>query len=94
MTKNVITQMKKHSGTSPDLQLKIISLTKQKTRPEMDYDWIAKNSTKNAPKMPQVNKKKPLARKRIFVHTPLPHSTRKFLKNHSAKALIFYSTFC
>ena len=34
---------KKHSRTSPDVQFKEFSLTKQKTRPRTDYEWIAKN---------------------------------------------------
>ena len=32
---------KKHSRTSPDVQFKELSLTKQKTRPRTDYEWIA-----------------------------------------------------
>ena len=31
-------RIKKHSRTSPDVQFKEISLTKQKTRPRMDYE--------------------------------------------------------
>ena len=31
---------KKHSRTNPDLQFKKFLLTKQKTRPRMDYEWI------------------------------------------------------
>ena len=31
---------KKHSRTSPDVQFKEFSLTKQKTRPRTDYEWI------------------------------------------------------
>ena len=32
----------KHSRTSPDVQFKEFSLTKQKTRPREDYEWIGK----------------------------------------------------
>ena len=35
-------QSKKHSRTSPDTQFKEFSLTKQKTRPRTDYEWIGK----------------------------------------------------
>ena len=35
-------ELKKHSRTSPDLQIKEFPLTKQKTRPRTDYEWIAK----------------------------------------------------
>ena len=35
-------ETKKHSRTSPDVQFKEFSLTKQKTRPRMDYEWIGK----------------------------------------------------
>ena len=32
------TKLKKHSRTSPDVQFKEFSLTKQKTRPRTDYE--------------------------------------------------------
>ena len=32
----------KNSRTSPDQQFKEFSLTKQKTRPRLDYEWIRK----------------------------------------------------
>ena len=35
-------KIKKHSRTSPDVQIKKFSLTKQKTRPGMNYEWIGK----------------------------------------------------
>ena len=35
-------EVKKHSRTSPDVQFKEFSLTKQKTRPRTDYEWIGK----------------------------------------------------
>ena len=35
-------QMNKHSRTSPDVQFKEFLLTKQKTRPRTDYEWIGK----------------------------------------------------
>ena len=35
-------EVKKRSTTSPDVQFKEILLTKQKTRPRTDYDWIGK----------------------------------------------------
>ena len=34
--------LKRHSRTSPDVQFKEISLTKQKTRPRTDNEWIGK----------------------------------------------------
>ena len=34
--------IKKHSRTSPDIHFKEYSLTKQKTRPTQDNDWIRK----------------------------------------------------
>ena len=37
-----IRRNKKHSRTSPDVQFKKFSLTKQKTRPRTDYEWIGK----------------------------------------------------
>ena len=33
---------KKHSRTSPGVQFKEFSMTKQKTRPRRDYEWIGK----------------------------------------------------
>ena len=36
-------EVKKHSRTSPDTQFKEFSLTKQKTRPRTDYEWIGEN---------------------------------------------------
>ena len=35
-------EVKKHSRTSPDVQFKEFSLTKQKPRPRTDYKWIGK----------------------------------------------------
>ena len=35
-------ETKKHSRTSPDVQFKELSLTKHKTRPRTDYEWIGK----------------------------------------------------
>ena len=35
-------EVKKHNRTSPDVQFKEISLTKQKTRSRTDYEWIGK----------------------------------------------------
>ena len=44
-------EVKKHSRTSPDAQFKEFSLTKQKTRPKTDYEWIGKTIyKKNRPK--------------------------------------------
>ena len=40
--KSVRRRNKKHSRTSPDVQFKEFSLTKQKTRPRTDYEWIGK----------------------------------------------------
>ena len=39
---------KKHSRTSPDVQFKEFSLTKQKTRPRTDYEWIGKTIYKKS----------------------------------------------
>ena len=44
--KNLLDEVKKHSRTSPDVQFKEFSLTKQKTRPRMDYEWIGKTISK------------------------------------------------
>ena len=35
-------EVKKHSRTSPDVQFKEFSFTKQKTRPRKDYERIGK----------------------------------------------------
>ena len=35
-------EVKKHSRTTPDVQFKEFSLTKQKTIPRTDYEWIGK----------------------------------------------------
>ena len=100
-------EVKKHSRTSPDVQFKEFSLTKQKTRPRMDYEWIGKNHLEKNPiqkiektvkiklKLPHVNKK-PLARKRIFVQTPFSHSTLNLeRKNFTPQNhLLFRSTSC
>ena len=86
-------EIKKHSRTSPDVQFKEFSLTKQKTRPRTDYEWIGKANEKSDPinrktvkikvKLPHV--KKPLARKRIFVQTPFSHSTLKLERKISRR---------
>ena len=39
-------EIQKHSRTSPDVQFKEFSLTKPKTRPRTDKEWIAKTSLK------------------------------------------------
>ena len=41
-TKNVIKMKSEFKKTIPDLQFEEFSLTKQKTRPSMDYHWIGK----------------------------------------------------
>ena len=73
--KNIDDEIKKHSRTSPDVQLKEFSWTKQKTRPRTDYELTRKNkSDKNLKKnninvkLPRVNKK-PLARNANLVQT-------------------------
>ena len=35
-------EVKKHSRTSPDVQFKEFSLTKQKSRPRTDFEWVKK----------------------------------------------------
>ena len=42
LNKNLDDEIKKHSRTSPDVQFKEFSLTKQKTRPRTDYELIEK----------------------------------------------------
>ena len=37
-------EVKTHSRTSPDVQLKEFSQTKQKTRPKTDYEWIGETT--------------------------------------------------
>ena len=37
-----VKRIKKHSRTSPDVQFKKFSLSKQKARPRTDYEWIGK----------------------------------------------------
>ena len=100
-------EVKKHSRRSPDVQFKEFSLTKQKTRPRTDYEWIGKTIWKKNPiqkiektvkikvKLPHVNKK-PQARKRIFVQTLFSHSTlnleqKKFTPQNHS---LFRSTSC
>ena len=75
-------------------------MTKQKTRPRTDYEWIGNTIKKKNPiqkiektvkikvKLPHVNKKS-LAKKRIFVQKPFSYSTLKLerKKNHAAKPL-------
>ena len=34
----------KNSRTSPDIQFQELSLTKEKTRPRVDYEWIEKTT--------------------------------------------------
>ena len=99
-TKSCDEKLLKHSRTSPGVQFKEFSLTKQKTRPRRVYEWIRKTkileknsiqkNEKNKVKLPHVNKK-PLARKRIFVQTPFSHSTLNLerKKIHAAKPLAF-----
>ena len=71
---------KKHSRTSPDVQFKEFSLTKQKLDLEQTINGLGKTfrkesdpkiekRVKNKVKLPHVNKKS-LARKLIFVQTP------------------------
>ena len=40
--------LKKNSRTSPDVQFKEFSLTKPKTRPKTDYEWIGKTIYKKS----------------------------------------------
>ena len=40
---------RKQSSTSPDPKLKELCLTKQISRPRMDYEWIGKNYLQNNP---------------------------------------------
>ena len=44
--KNRDDEIKTHSRTSPDVQFKELSLTKQKTRPRTHYEWIGKTIQK------------------------------------------------
>ena len=39
-------EVKKHSRTSPEVQFKEFSMTKQKTRPRTDYELIGKTISK------------------------------------------------
>ena len=77
-------EVKKHSRTSPEVQFKEFSLT-EKLDLKRTMNGLEKPLEKNPiqkiektvkikVKLPHVNKK-PLARKRIFVQTPFPHST-------------------
>ena len=75
-----IATTKKHSRTSPDVQFKEFSLTRQTIRPRTDYERIGKTVSKKISKkylkkkqkinvkLPHVNKK-PLARNRNLVQT-------------------------
>ena len=75
-----VKRIKKSSKTSPAVQFKEFSLTKQKTRPRSDYEWVGKTISKKIRwknlkkpqkinvKMPHVNKK-PQARNRNLVQT-------------------------
>ena len=40
--KNRDDEIKKHRRTSPDVQFKELSITKEKTRHRIDYEWIGK----------------------------------------------------
>ena len=98
--------MKKHSRTSPDVQFKEFSLTKQETRLRTDCEWRGKTILKKNPiqkiekktvkikvKLPHV--RKPLARKRIFVQTPFSHSTLNLEQNFTPQNhSLFRSTSC
>ena len=89
--KDLQTMKQKNSRTSPDVQFKGFSLTKQKTRPRTDYEGNKKTISKKSDKkfkkktenqhvkMQHVNKN-PLARKRTFVQTPFSHSTLKLVQ--------------
>ena len=44
----IMTTKKKHNRKSPDTQFKEFSLTKQKTRPGTDYEWIGKTISKKS----------------------------------------------
>ena len=98
-------EVTKHSRTSPDVQFKEFSLTKQKTRPRTDYKWIgktiykkirskkSKKTVKNRVKLPHVNKK-PLPRNRIYVQTPFSHSTLKLeRKKFTPQNHLFFAPF-
>ena len=56
--------VKKHIRTNPDVQFKEISLTKKKTRPRKDYEWIRKTISK---KLNQKKKnRKPMSKCRMW----------------------------
>ena len=65
-------EVKKHSRTSPDVQFKEFSFTKQKTRSKTDYGWIGKNHLK---------KFDPKNRKTVKIKVKLPHVNKKPLAN-------------
>ena len=70
--KNHDDEIKKHSRTSPDVQFKEFSLTKQKTRPRTDYKWIGKT----------IYKKNPIQKIEKTVNIPgrLPENSRRWLQ--------------
>ena len=78
---------KKHSRTSPDVQFKEFSLTKQKTRPRTDYEWIGKTIQKKSDRKNRKNSKnqseiaaceqKITTDKANFFQTSYSHSTLK-----------------
>ena len=61
-------EVKKHSRTSPDVQFKEFSLTKQKTRPRMAMSELRKPLLKN-----QIKK----IRKKQKINVKMPHVNKK-----------------
>ena len=70
--KNRDDETKKHSRTNPDVQFKEFSLTKQKTRPKTDYEWIGKT----------IWKKNPIQKieKTVEIRVKLPHVNKRWTR--------------
>ena len=73
----------KLSRTSPEVHFKELSFTKQKTRPRMNYEWIAKTIKK---KIRSKNRKK-----KQKLKAKLPHMNKKLLAKANFCSTTVYS---
>ena len=94
--KNHDDEIKKHSRTSPDVQFKEFSSTKQKTRPRKDCEWIGKKTDpknrKNRKNQREIAAcEKTTSEKAIFCSNTVFSLYFKFRakKFHAAKPLAF-----
>ena len=62
----ILTKWKKHSRTSADVQSKEFSLTRQNSRPRMDYEWIGESISQESSSKNRKKNKKTMSKCRMW----------------------------